>query len=102
MKVIVIFCQNVFLSLHDFLKEPIKLLLLILGKKKKRKNRKLHRDEIRPVNHYVITYKNHVLCIFNLSGAEVYTQPEIVQVHFDFYSDLCSNVLLTSKCSKLT
>ena len=35
--------------------------------------------------------KNHVSCIFNSSGAEVTTQPEIEQAHFDFYSDLYQN-----------
>jgi len=35
--------------------------------------------------------KNHVSCIFNLSGAEVTTQHEIEQAHFDFYSDLYKN-----------
>ena len=35
--------------------------------------------------------KNHVSCIFNSSGAEVTTQPEIEQAHFDFYSNLYKN-----------
>ena len=35
--------------------------------------------------------KSHVSCIFNSSGAEVTSQPEIEQAHFDFYSHLYQN-----------
>ena len=35
--------------------------------------------------------RNRVSCIFNSSGAEVTSQPEIEQAHFDFYSHLYKN-----------
>ena len=44
--------------------------------------------------------KNHVSCIFNLSGAEVSTQPEIEQAHFDFYSGLYSKDVINPEMQR--
>ena len=46
------------------------------GEKPSRFFLKLLRDRVQ---------KNYVSCIFNSSGAEVTTQSEIEQAHFDFY-----------------